>query len=1106
MRKRYFMAGHAEPVYRFVRFGRFLGVIGLALVVSLLGMGTANAATRFVSGYRDGIWVYGVIEKNGVQYRTDQLGVKMNQGLWAELSSEDKMKLAKTYSYMTHRLAGDFGADGQEAVNAFVNDQTGWTALVDAMKAKHAGKDFPELAEAFGDDVILELPQVYAACWEVVNSDPYREAARLKQEIEADFGVGREVYKMLVNANWDQVAIAVKGLSGPLIKVIVSNFITPFVTHGAAPVSDLLATADDFAKDLSEFIEQKTTDGQKPPDPAELIAKLDQYIKDMEDTAHTAKQRVADKKARLQTLADAIRKSDEECLAARKEAASQTRDRLQETIGTLPNPDNLQISPDPVPDGVPPDQEEAWIFTNMHDKCWAKWNEVMREGETLSETISQEKTSIADQFNAVTVPGLGDAFGVCYEGLTSGFDGRYRRVNVPAAMFETWAFEPVADAYSQAQSTYTQAGEDAQNLITSALSRIDPIHARALGMDAYANYLGARDAEGNITPLYPLPSVTFSATGIRNFDDMINIISTPDQELTKAVTDLEERKAILEDASDNLPDGVEQRKDWVREQYRVYEDLIFNFENSLSFVIAALRQIDRLHSDPYFIRSDYPYVIYDDVELYTYRFNTDGVLADIEAAGPDPVAKEKARLAALRRLLSLHSEEQALVQKLMIAQQHHEADHQALSNFYDALFAQYRNTGLGAIFVDVEEIVGKPMKSLYDAWHDLVPDITYYFLVGADDFRWIRKPNELSTGLFGKDIYGNPNAYGRVSGRTDTFYEMYDLYNYMADEKAAIMAMTLEAFNAWMTQTTKARDAFHDRLTMEGVFAPGWPAWQLAFAFDNRREAINSEYRGYGVVTPMFWRVEGDIEFFGASGIRGEVPAAGVGIPDIDILIDGYYGEDGTGAHVTFPAVTGPDGHFVFEWVGTGNFTILPANPDAGFTFDPTPVQVRGKDVMVTVPALPNTDAGNLIAGFVENPEGKGLGGMTVTLASLDDGAMTSMLTLDNGSFLFSGLPAGDYKVYPLETGLEAVPGFVTLTLPPSPGTLRFVMNTEPVMVPGDVNGDNLADIKDLILVLQVSAGKSPALADLNGDVNNDKKINMIEAMYVMRHIASETL
>jgi hypothetical protein len=146
-----------------MKFMKYINSLIIFLCFGCIMIGSADADTKFLSGYRDGIWVYGVIEKNGIQYSTDQTGTRANQFLWNELSPDDKMKLAKTYSYMTIRLADHFGSDGQDTINTFVNDETGWTALVAALKGKHAKKEFPDLAEAFGTGVDLEL-QVMFSC------------------------------------------------------------------------------------------------------------------------------------------------------------------------------------------------------------------------------------------------------------------------------------------------------------------------------------------------------------------------------------------------------------------------------------------------------------------------------------------------------------------------------------------------------------------------------------------------------------------------------------------------------------------------------------------------------------------------------------------------------------------------------------------------------------------------------------------------------------------------------------------------------------------------------------------------------------------------------
>jgi hypothetical protein len=268
--------------------------------------------------------------------------------------------------------------------------------------------------------------------------------------------------------------------------------------------------------------------------------------------------------------------------------------------------------------------------------------------------------------------------------MTSGFDGRYRKVNVTSDIFSAWNLAPNINACSQAKATYEAVGQEATGHIDTALPKIDPIHARALGMDFYADYLGDMDEEGVVHPMDPPPSAVFAGTGIRNFDAVVNIIATPDQELTQTIDDLETRQTIMSGAGSNMASGITQRTDWIKDQYNTYKSLMFNFENSVSYVVAILKQIDRLHEDPYFIR-DRLYTSYDGVDIYIYKINTDHILEEIAASGTDSLAVEKTRQAAVKRLLELNSKERALIHRLEIAQNSHLTDAQALTDFFSTL-------------------------------------------------------------------------------------------------------------------------------------------------------------------------------------------------------------------------------------------------------------------------------------------------------------------------------------------------------------------------------------------------------------------------------------
>ena len=242
--------------------------------------------------------------------------------------------------------------------------------------------------------------------------------------------------------------------------------------------------------------------------------------------------------------------------------------------------------------------------------------------------------------------------------MTSGFDDQYRKVNVTSDVFNAWNLAPNSNACSQAEIAYEAVGQEAAGYIDTALSRIDPIHAQALGMDSYAYYLGTRDEQGVVYPMNPPPSAVFAGTGIRDFDKIVTIIATPDQELTQTIVDLETRKTIISSAGSNMESGITQRTDWIKDQYRIYGTLIHRLE---------------------------------------------------------------------------------------MAQNSHVTDDQALADFFSALASQYTGAGsMNTIFQDVASVAGGSMKTQYDAWKALVPDITYYRM--GDN--WIRNEDNLSTRLY----------------------------------------------------------------------------------------------------------------------------------------------------------------------------------------------------------------------------------------------------------------------------------------------------------------------------------------------------------------------
>ncbi len=127
-----------------------------------------------------------------------------------------------------------------------------------------------------------------------------------------------------------------------------------------------------------------------------------------------------------------------------------------------------------------------------------------------------------------------------------------------------------------------------------------------------------------------------------------------------------------------------------------------------------------------------------------------------------------------------------------------------------------------------------------------------------------------------------------------------------------------------------------------------------------------------------------------------------------------------------------------------------------------------------------------------------------MVLESMETGAVSSTLTLEDGSFSFMGLPAGEYKVYPLESDLEVVPKNRIFRLASPRTDLSFILYDEPVMVPGDMNDDNVLDVTDVMFALGTLAGEHQEVDLSKGDTNNDGRIDLTEPLHLIQEIIGE--
>jgi hypothetical protein len=1002
--------------------------IGLALLVSLVISFTVSAETRFVGGTNNGLRTYVVVKRNGVEFRTDELGVRVNEAIWNELSSGDRKALLNVYGWQLGRRADHFGLTQSNAMADWINQEQGWTAAAEALKTRHANKNFPTLAPVFGPGASLVIPGYSCVNLEIINSDKYKEAARLDVEIRADYAVGQQVYDMLVNAKWEQISIAVKTLSEPLIKIIVDNFITGFVTNGASKVSELAATAYGFANDLKDFIAGRQKAGNSPPTPAELIERLEKYIADMEATAETAVFLVQQKKDRLQLLADQLKSEDAAKTKAKADAATAVRSSLN--ARTAATPSALQLpdfpsSPDP---NATQEAKDAYIRAQAE----TFWFTLYYARPDIATAKSAKVTEVVTKYS----PHLGTPY-LPYgperylADASDQFTRPYFEIMDQITKVDQWITTdlPVAASkYRTSVGALAYADADVSGVLDAILPQINDLQARALWLDKYAWYLGFT------------PSGRLDFGDLRNFDSVVNIaaipatLTTPEKSVADLIRELDSVEKLATEIQGALGAGTDKRQDWINSESTRYDSLRFNFENSLSYVIAALTQLDRLHAGPFFERSASPYICYGAACLYTYSVNVEAIKADIQSK-PTAAAKETARVLAVQELLRLRAEEEVLAQRLAIAQDSHLNDFQAMNNFFNAIFSRYQNVSMDMIIAEFEAVTGKTIKGVYDLYQTLIPDITYYFLVGST-WSWIRNGNNVRTGI-------GP-AVELVSGKITEYYLLLDFYNRMAVAKSYFLGLSLPDFDAFMTDTTKKLETYGEYQTafrMNNVWGVDYPAWQLFMKTQYRRENLNSEYRHYPLLPPVAWEVRGRVTTSGEVGLRAgsqwrpfnasspAVTTGRVGVPGVTVMLDGY---------LTTSTTTASDGSFFFDFIGSGTFTLTAFGQGYQIIDSPAVVTVVQGDVQAGFTAVQTAESGYSITGRLALRNGVGLKGVSIVLTSAV-GEENVVFTGPDGSFGFLGVGGGTYALKPVSAGLKSSPAELTVTLPKSVFGANFV-------------------------------------------------------------------
>lgn len=236
-----------------------------------------------IVGERDG---HPLVQRNGkASFAIGDLGPAVNAKVWENLGPADRHTLIDHYNWDLGRRRAEMGKATSDAMAAFANDEQGWTTLVDAKVAAHAAKEWPEFETYFATRPQLTLPTGLDP--NVAESTAFRELRALYERINKDWDAGHEIYGKMRTARWDQVGIAVKGISGPLIKIIMDNFGGGFryLSSTRASVAALQKKFVELQKKLAEWQAKKAlSHGEVQGEAAALLEKIQLQLDEMETT------------------------------------------------------------------------------------------------------------------------------------------------------------------------------------------------------------------------------------------------------------------------------------------------------------------------------------------------------------------------------------------------------------------------------------------------------------------------------------------------------------------------------------------------------------------------------------------------------------------------------------------------------------------------------------------------------------------------------------------------------------------------------------------------------------------------------------------------------
>jgi hypothetical protein len=965
-----------------------------------------------VYGFSDASQTYAIIRCNGIEYRTDQTGQRTNQLLWDQLSDDERMDLVRIYGWYLDRRQEAFGTVSADMAD-FYNDQAGWTALVEELKDRRMNKEYPRLRAIFGPDTVLNLPLVATDYPEVQDSSTYRKAKRLAAEIQEDYELGQKLYSTLTDANWEQVSVAVKGISYPLIKIIVDNFMTNFITHGSKPMSNLTVTVMNFIQSFNKFLEEKQEPGKEPPTPGELIERIEELLQNVEKWATQAADAVESKRSELTELVAEIESKNERITQERQQAGTAIVNELEEKIAEPPSATPISITSDQEP-------ESYAYWADMNKQAMNKLRQLEFDARSLRTEHEQRIAPTIQDFNSAITPiDWPEPVNRFFNGIGTSFQDDYFETNECQSVLLPWTTEEYYQTFmtqrASSAAVIRQSITAANTFIDTALAEIDTLHSEALGLDQYQYWMGEWDDELKVpVPADWLSSESFLATGVRDLSSAVAVVGTPQAPSNATAVDLELENQIIAPAADALSEGQKLRQEWMQEALTRYENLRFNFENSLSLVMAVIDQFDALHANPPFIV--WQQETYSGHTFYIYQVDIQA-LRDRIADQPTASERLDERLKVIEELRDYRIQELELERKLRIAQNAHLADATMMSNFLKSLAARYENPSYDAIAQDFKEVTGKDiLLDQYTMYTNLIGNnFTYYYLGEPGSEEWVRTPEECRS-------VNMQTAMQLISGETHEYFLLQDLYSKMKVDKDLYLAMSQEEFDAFNTFVTKKIGDYPNkgewiaRFESDEVWSPEYPAQRLVYQTRSRQNWLISLYNG---------NTTSDY----SAGISGTLrTSSGIPLTGVTMRLSG-----------SLEVITRTDtnGFYSFEYLPSGEFRVAPQG-NTGYQPQSRSVTFAGEAITADFIRPDSDENGYSIVGQVQGKNGKGLAGILVQLFTGEQ-FVREFFSDELGGFAVTGLEAGVYTLRLADQSMALLSADQEITVPAESHVLIIV-------------------------------------------------------------------